>query len=197
MNYEILLDKENLISNKATERDVHLIKTILEMPEWENPKFKGLLTSNIWQSNTKDIKEILNMEEWEDPIYEGLLTPNIWKSNPRDIKIILSMKEFQTDEYKHLLCPSIFNVSFKNIIPTIKLLEEYGIGKYITNRCLRRNVDLQRELLEYMININIDLVVEKSDGSYTLNPIINASNTDARKKYGIDIKNLNVKGVIR
>ncbi len=105
------------------------------------------------------------------------------------------MEELQSDEYSHLLCPSIFNISLKNIVPSIKLLEEYGIGKYITNRCLRRNVELQRNLLDYMVNNNIDLIVEKKDGSYGLNPVINASNTEIKTKYGIDIKNLSTKGV--
>ena len=102
--------------------------------------------------------------------------------------------ELKQDDYSHLLCPSIFNVSLKNIIPSIRLFEEYGIGKYITNRCLRRNVELQRNLLEYLTNENIDLIVEKKDGNYGLNPILNSSNADLKKKYGIDIKNLNAKG---
>ena len=45
-----------------------------------------------------------------------------------------------------------------------------------------------------MVENDISLLVEKNDG-YVLNPILTASNTDIKKKYGIDIKNLPSKGV--
>lgn len=167
------------------------IEIILVMREWDDPKFQGLLTSNIWRANVENIKEILSMREWDNPKFQGLLTPNIWHSSANDIKMLFGMKKIQQDEYIHLLCPSIFNVSFQNIVPSIELFEEYGIGKYITNRCLRRNVDLQRKLLEYLISNNMDLIVRKKGGSLGLNPVLNVSNSDLKKKYDIDIKKLN------
>ena len=130
------------------------------------------------------------MSEWEEERYQSLLTSNIWKSNYNEIKSIFKMQKLKQPEYEHLLCPSIFSISYKNIIPSIELFEEYGIGKYITNRCLRRNVNLQRKLIEYLINNDYDLLVEKDNGEYKLNPIFNASNADLKKKYGIDIKEL-------
>ena len=60
------------------------------------------------------------------------------------------------------------------------MFEEYGIGKYISNRSLRRNVGLQRNLLEYLTSNNMDLIIEKQDGSHYLNPIINAFDALAR-----------------
>jgi len=148
-------------------RDIDFIKEILEMPESQEERFQNLLTSNIWKSNVRGIREILEMPELNNP------------------------------NYSHLLIPSIFSISLKNIKLSIELFEEYGIGEFITNRCLRRNVELQRKLLEYLVENNIDLIFSKSDGSYSLNPILNASSLDLKKKYGIDIKGVGNKGVKR
>lgn len=111
----------------------------------------------------------------------------------KEIKNIFQLSILQTEEYKHLLTPSIFQINLKNILPSIELFEEYGIGKYISNRCLRRNVELQRVFLRYLIDHNIELLVEGKD-SYKLNPILNASNSELKAKYGIDIKSLSSKG---
>ncbi len=159
----LLKDKPNLICEKIYERDVEVVRAILELEEWKDPKFQDLLTSTIWNSNLKEIKNIFQLS-------------------------IL-----QTEEYNHLLTPSIFQINLKNILPSIELFEEYGIGKYISNRCLRRNVELQRVFLQYLIDHNIELLVEGKDG-YKLNPILNASNSELKAKYGIDIKSLSSKG---
>ena len=86
--------------------------------------------------------------------------------------------------------PSIFGVSLKNIRLTLELFEEYDIGQYVTNRCLRRKASLQRILLEYLVDNDIDLVIINKNDEYVLNPIINASKSELMKKYNIDIKNL-------
>ena len=50
----------------------------MEMPEWENKKFEGLLTSNIWHSNYNEIKSILSMEEFlNTDHYIHLLVPPV------------------------------------------------------------------------------------------------------------------------
>lgn len=126
----LLKDKPNLICEKVYEKDGEAVRAILELEEWKDPKFQDLLTSTIWNSNLKEIKNIFQLS-------------------------IL-----QTEEYKHLLTPSIFQINLKNILPSIELFEEYGIGKYISNRCLRRNVELQRVFLQYLIDHNIELLVE-------------------------------------
>ena len=106
----------------------------------------------------------------------------------------MSMEEFvKMDCYTHLLVPSIFGVSYKNIRASIELLKEYNIDKFITNRFMRRSVKLQRDLIEYMIDNNVDLVVLDNRGVYKLNPMLNASNTVLKTKYGIDVKNLSGK----
>ena len=40
------------------------IQEVLELPQWDDEKFQGLLTSNIWQSNIETIKYVLNIPEW-------------------------------------------------------------------------------------------------------------------------------------
>ena len=195
MNNEEKILIDNLIGSRQYLKSEHLykrgykyVKDVLEMPEWNDPKFQFLLTSNVWQTNIEVIKEVLNMQEWNDPKFHGLLTSNIWKSNIEEIRAILTTPKLQEKEYVHLLCPGIFNVCYDNIVPSIQLHEEYGIGKYITNRCLRRNVEVQRCLIDYLIKNNIDLLVEKQDGGYKLNSMLSCSNTELKKKYKIDIK---------
>ena len=173
------------------------IQKILAMPEWEEEKFRPLLTSNIWTSNYEEIQRILSMPEWEEEKFQSLLTSNIWTSNYEEIHGILKMDKLKESDYQHLLSPSIFGLSYKNIVPSIELFEEYKIGKYVTNRCLRRNVELQRTLIEYLIKNGYDLLVEKNDGGYKLNPILNASNTEIKRKYGIDVKEISKKGLSR
>ena len=55
---KLLKDKPYLKCNLAYKRDINYIKEVLEMPEWEEEKFKPLLTTSIWQSNIKEIKKI-------------------------------------------------------------------------------------------------------------------------------------------
>ena len=166
------------------------VQKIISMPEWEDARFAGLLTSNIWKSNAEEVKKILSMPEWEDARFADLLTSNIWKSNAKEVEEKLHLKYWNDSRYEHLLRPSIFANSISNIHRGIELLEQYGISQYITNRSLRRNQEQQKELLEYMVNNKIDLVVENMDGTKRLNPMLNASNTVLRKQYHIDVKSL-------
>ena len=183
------------------------------MPEWEDPKFQGLLTSNIWKSNYEDIKKILEMEEWEDPKFQDLLTSNIWNSNYEDIKKILEMNEWKepkfqrlltssiwvcnyenvveklhlpvwnNPKYESLLTPTIFAIKSSNILENIKIFEEYGIEDYITTNAIRKNPMELRKLLDYLIENNISLVIDNK-----LNKIVNATKKDMKEKYGINIK---------
>ena len=75
------------------------------------------------------------------------------------------------------------------------MFEEYGIGEYITNRCLRRNVNLQRNLIKYLLDNGYDLLEQRNNEEYKLNPILSASNTEVKKKYGIDVKKISKSGV--
>ena len=115
------------------------------MPEWKNNKYIHLLTPTIWNSNFKNIKQILSMPEWEDEKYQHLLTTNIWNNS-------------YEDKYLQLLKPSIFSISTKNIINGIELLKEYGIDKYVTNKCLRFKTEFLKNLIDYLVANNIDLV---------------------------------------
>ena len=165
------------------------IINIMNLPYWEDPKFKKILSSNVWKRNYKEVEKVLEMEEWNRPEYSKLLTSNIWKSSYEDIKAILSMEILKDPRYSHLLVPSIFNVKIENIIPTIELLDSYGISDYVTNRCLRRNVNLTRSLIEYMINNGIPLLV--IDGNnYKLNRLLSDSNSYLKDEHEIDVINL-------
>ena len=63
---ELLKDRKELICDNLYLRDYNEVIEILEMPEWEDEKYKSLLTANIWKRNAKEVKEILEMPEWEE-----------------------------------------------------------------------------------------------------------------------------------
>ncbi len=160
---------------------------ILELPYWTEPKFEKILTSNVWRRNYKEVENVLKMPEWNYSHYQGLLTSNIWKSSYEDITAILDMNILKDPRYEHLLVPSIFNVPLDNIVPTIELLEQYGISEYVTNRCLRRNVNLTKSLIEYMLNSGIPLLVTTETGKIKLNRMLSDSNSYLMEEHDIDI----------
>ena len=134
------------------------IKKILSMKEWKDDKYDYLLTSSIWYNTPKEIEKILSMPEWKDDKFKNLLTPTIWSSNYNDIKKKLNLEYFKEDKYLQLLKPTIFSLTTKNIINGIELLKEYGIDQYVTNNCLRFKTKFLKNLLDYLTENNIGLV---------------------------------------
>ena len=186
----LIKGKEYLKCNKLYNKSITEIKKILNMPQWNNPKFASLLTSTIWISNAGEVEKILNMEQWKDPKFAGLLTSNIWKSNAGEVEKILNMPQWENSKYAHLLRPSIFAVTRKNIESNIELFKKYGIDAYIANNSLRRNPQKQKILLKYLVKNNIPLLEDDKGGHFKLNKIINASNTVLRNRYHIDLTKL-------
>ena len=174
---------QRLLTSNIWQSNYENIKKILEMDEWKDSKFKGLLTSNIWNSNYKDIKKILEMKEWEEPKYQGLLTSSIWSSSYENIVEKLQLPVWNNPKYESLLSPTIFVIKSSNILENIKIFEEYGIEDYITTNAIRKNPIELRELLDYLVENNISLVVDNK-----LNKVINATKKVMKEKYGIDIK---------
>jgi len=127
------------------------------------------------------------MKEWEDENFQGLLTSNIWKCNSESINKKLHLPYWKERKYSHLLVPSIFSISIQNIENGIELLKEYNIDQYITNKCLRLKTSFLRNLIEYLIDNNIDLVTQNSKTlEYGLNPILSCEKGQLKKKYNID-----------
>ena len=126
----LLKGKEYLINDYLFLRSYEEVKKILEMKEWEEPKFQGLLTSTIWNSNYENIVEKLHLPVWNSHKYESLLTP------------------------------TIFAIKSSNILENIKIFEEYGIEDYITTNAIRKNPIELRKLLDYLVENNISLVVD-------------------------------------
>lgn len=54
---ELIGDRKYLISNLLYQRGYSFVKCVLEMPEWEDPKFSHLLTSTIWASSYQAIQK--------------------------------------------------------------------------------------------------------------------------------------------
>lgn len=130
----------------------------------------------------KEIDEI--KEKYPESVIKKLNKENF---NSSEVKNILEMPEWEDEKYSHLLSPSIFRISIKNIRHTIELFKQYGIDGYVSNRALRRNVRKQAVLLKYLKKQGIHLLKEDKDGNKKLNRIINASNTELKKKYHIDL----------
>ena len=55
----LLKGRENLKNALMYRRSYNEIKKILEMEEWNQEKYKNLLTPNIWHSNYENIKKII------------------------------------------------------------------------------------------------------------------------------------------
>ena len=128
------------------------------------------------------------MKEWNNPKFKHLLTSNIWSNKPETISSKFNLDCFKDDKYLHLLNPSIFSISSKNIINGIELLKEYGIDQYITNKCLRFKTKFLKNLLDYLIDNNIDLVTyNHKTGKYSLNPILSSEKGILKKRYNIDV----------
>ena len=166
------------------------IKKILELPYWNDRFYSQLLSSNIWRSTSaKDVEKILRLPYWKYDVFKLLFTPSIWNSRSNEIRQKIELPYWQDKELRPLLTPSLLALRTKQIIAGMELLKEYGIEKYATFACIRRNTNELRVLLDYLIENNIELVIDTGEYS-KLNPIINASNNLLKEKYGIDIKEL-------
>ena len=174
--FQGLLTSTIWISNYET------IQKVLQMPEWNEEKFQGLLTANIWNSNYETIQKILQMPEWNEERFQGLLTSTIWSSNYENIVEKLHLSIWNNPKYKKLLTPTVFAIKTSNILSNIQIFEEYSIEDYITTNSLRKNPIELRNLLKYLVDNNIDLVVD-----YKLNKIITATKKQMKEKYGIDM----------
>ena len=183
---------EGLLTSNIWKSNYNDIQSILKMPEWKDPKFEGLLTSNIWNSSYNE--SILKMPEWKDPKFEGLLTPTIWNSSYKQINTKLYLPYWKEQKYHHLLVPSIFSVSISNIEKGIELFKKYEIDGYITNKCLRHKISNLENLINYLVENNLPLLETTEEGKYKLNPVLSCEKGQLKKKYGIDIDNLNTKG---
>ena len=179
---------ESLLTSNIWQSNAKEIKAILELPYWNDPKYQPSLTPSIWLRNAQEIQTILELPYWEDPKYQSLLMPAIWNSNAKKIKQILESDILKEEKYAHLLKTSIFSVKLERIQDTIELFKEYNIDSYITIACIRKNTNVLKKLIEYMIANNIDLVIDNK-----LNPILNASTGTLKNRYNIDIKNLDSK----
>ena len=158
------------------------------MPEWEDSKYQGLLTSTIWNSNYEEIKKIITMPEWGDSKYQGLLKPTIWNSNYEAVKKKIYMPYWKENKYLQLLVPSIFSISTDKIENGIEVLREYNIDQYVTNRCLRLKTDFLKKLIEYLVANDIDLVTfNPATQQEGLNPILSCEKGQLKKKYNIDV----------
>ena len=126
----LLKGRKYLISDYLFLKSYEEVKKILEMKEWEDPKFQGLLTSTIWKSSYENVVEKLHLPVWNNPKYESLLTP------------------------------TIFAIKSSNVLENIKIFEEYGIEDYITTNAIRKNPIELRKLLGYLVQNNISLVID-------------------------------------
>ena len=99
----------------------------------------------------------------------------------------LNLPYWKEKKYQQLLVPSIFSISISNIENGIKLLKEYGIDQYVTNKCLRLKTSLLKKLIEYIIQNNLSLVTFNSKTHlYGLNPILSCERGKLKNRFNID-----------
>ena len=102
----LLKGRENLKNALMYRRSYNEIKKILEMEEWNQEKYKNLLTPNIWQRSASEIKAILTLPEWNKD-FSHLLAPNIWSCSYEKIKTILNLKELTDKKFKNIITSNI------------------------------------------------------------------------------------------
>ena len=190
------INRLDLTSQLMLKRSFTEVYNILVMPEWNDAKFQGLLTSNIWKSNYEDISKIISMEEWNDAKFQGLLTSTIWNGNYEDIKKKLYLPYWKENKYLQLLVPSIFSISINNIENGIMLLKQYNIDQYVTNKCLRLKTEFLDNLLEYLVTNDISLITfNQRTQQYGLNPILSCEKGQLKKKFNIDVDKIEKGGL--
>ena len=173
---------QGLLTSTIWQSNYEMIQKVLQMPEWKEEKFQNLLTSNIWNSDYETVQKVLQMPEWKEEKFQGLLTSTIWISNFENTKEKLHLPIWDNPKYEKLLTPTIFSIKIDNLLKNIQIFEEYSIEDYITTNSLRKNPIELSTLLKYLVNSNIDLVVD-----HKLNKIVNVTKKQLKEKYGIDM----------
>ena len=188
----ILIDKElkkrnleHLICDYLYLLSYSSVIEILDLPCWNDPKFQGLLTSNIWNSNAKEIQTILSLKEWNNPKFQGLLTSSIWNSTAKSVQQKLSLPYWNDKKYIKLLTPSIFVITQKKIIDAIEAAENFGIENWITIIFLRKSKIQLLALIHYLQDKQIPLIINEK-----LHPIFSAAPNILKTRYHIDLKSL-------
>ena len=173
---------QGLLTPSIWNSNYEKIQKILAMPEWNEDKYQDLLTSSIWQSNYEEIQKILAMPEWNEEKFQGLLTSSIWQSNYQDIKEKLSLEYWQNPLYEKLLTPSIWTISTQKIKEAISLFEREGLESYININVMRKSKKQIKALINYCKAMNISIIKDEK-----LNPIFNVPASILLKKYGLNL----------
>ena len=184
----LIKGKEYLKCNMLYNRSITEIKRILNMPQWNNPKFASLLTSSIWNNNAGEVEKILNMEQWKDPKFASLLTSNIWQANAGEVEKILNMEQWEDPKFASLLTSNIWS-SNAGEVEKILNMEQWEDPKFaglLTSSIWNSNAGEVEKILNMP-------QWENSKYVHLLRPSIFAvasknieSNIELFKKYGID-----------
>ena len=162
-----------------------------------NQLLKGqeyLISEYLYKRGYEFVKSVLGNETLAKDEYKDLRTSNIWASEKNEIETKLNLTFWKDDRYKHLLKPTIFSINSSQIKNNILLLEKYCISSFITMNCLRKNTYDLEQLIEFLIEKELELIVDDKKGGKKLTPILSASNKVLKEKYGIDIKNIRQRG---
>lgn len=142
----------------------------------------------------ESVIEILDLPYWKEKdekgnlIYQGLLTSNIWNSNKEQIEEILSLPYWKNPIYQHLLTSSLWAISSKRIIECIEFFESLGLESFITMSVFKKSKLQILSLIKHLKENNLPLIINKK-----LNPIFNVAPIVLKKKYNIDLKELEKK----
>ena len=134
--------------------EIEIIKQILQERSQE-----FLFSNYLILRSYKEVISILNMPEWEDPKYQNLLTSSIWLSTYEKIKRILAMPEWNNPKYSHLLKPSMLPVKINKIREIIALFEELGLSDYLTNNIFLKSIKQIKVIYDYLIENGIPVII--------------------------------------
>ncbi len=95
---ELFKDKPELFSNRVFDRKREMVEEVLKMPEWNDPRYKHLLTSTIWHDNIETIRKKLHLSCLQE--YPWLFTSSIFLVKIENIiGNIKLFKEYGIDNY--------------------------------------------------------------------------------------------------
>jgi len=126
---------------------------ILTLKYWQEPKYKNILTNNVFKRTYEEIIEILEMSYWNDKRYSHLLSPNLFLRTPNEIKEIIELDYWNSNEFFYLLTPNIFHRTKDEIISLLKLpyWEEGKFKHLLTPSIFNKNANEIKNILSLSI----------------------------------------------
>lgn len=154
---------------------------ILTLPYWQQPKYKNILTNNIFKRTYEEIIEIMEFPYWNIEKFKKLFSPMMFIKNKKQIIELLSLPYWEDKKFESLLTPSIFMKDANQIVESIEYCRNNDLENHIKKVLIYNNS--YKELVvktNYLKENGIPLHINGK-----LNGIYSASNRVLKEKYGM------------